>query len=133
MKATLPFLFIPLLFMLSCYSGLYYWGDYSDTLYAYKKEPSDETLKEHLEELDDIIEESKDLGLNVPPGIYCEYAYFLIQKGHQDDALQYIQLEEQTYPESKVFTDRLRGFILGTQKPLVNQKAVDTTLTGGVQ
>ncbi len=87
---------------------LYTWGDYSSSLYKLKKNPCDESLKEHKQVLVKIMEDSKENGLRVPPGIYCEYGYILLKEGKQDEALKYFDLEEQTYPESSVFIQRLK-------------------------
>jgi hypothetical protein len=114
MKILCMIIFLSLLG--GCASKLYYFGDYSESLYAYKKTPNEKTMKKHTDELKDIIQESKDKNIRVPPGIYCEYAYMLLQQGKKDDALQQIQLEEQTYPESRTFTTRLRNMIVSGSK-----------------
>lgn len=88
---------------------MYYWGSYSSSLYAYKKTPGDETLKAHKEVLLNIIEESQKQNIRVPPGVYCEYGYIMLQEGKKKEALRYFELEEQTYPESKVFIERLKS------------------------
>ncbi|MCU7493903.1 MAG: DUF4810 domain-containing protein [Ignavibacteria bacterium] len=86
---------------------LYYWGDYSNTLYELKKSPDEKSMAAHTEMLKSIIENSKKLNKRVPPGVYCEYGYMLLKTNHQAEARQYFELEMQTYPESKVFIDRL--------------------------
>lgn len=101
-------------FMLACgpsaqYKPMYNWGEYSASLYNLKKTPNDEALKKHKETLMKIIEQSKENGLRVPPGIYCEYANILIKEGKNKEALPYLELEEQTYPESSVFVQRLKS------------------------
>ena len=82
---------------------LYYYGDYQKTLYKLKKDPSPARLAAHQESLEDIIKESKDQNLRVPPGVYCEYGYLLWQKGQRADAEAQFNLEVQTYPESQTF------------------------------
>lgn len=99
-----------------CASNMYYFGNYSETLYAYKKEPNEKTRKAHSDELKKIIYESKEKNSRVPPGIYSEYAYLLYQQGQKDEALQLIQLEEQTYPESHTFTARLKTVMVSQAK-----------------
>ena len=101
--------------LFGCTAEMYYFGKYSETLYDYKKEPSKKSMKKHMNELEDIIKESKDKGLRVPPGICCEYANLLLQEDRKNEALQFIDLEEQSYPESHVFTARLRKTI---QRPV---------------
>lgn len=119
MKRAIIFPF--LIFYISCAPQMYYFGSYTDTLYKYKKEPNEETLAKHINELEEIIEKSKQKKLRVPPGIYCEYAFYLIQAGKSDDAIRFIDLEETTYPESIVFTKRL--------KRMINRNISDTTNT----
>ena len=65
---------------------IFYWGDYSNTLYEYKKDPNDENLAKHKEAMQDIISKSKEKNINVPPGVYCEYGYILAQEGMKSEA-----------------------------------------------
>lgn len=82
---------------------LYYYGDYPKTLYKLKKDPSPARTAAHQESLEDVIQESKERNLRVPPGIYCEYGYLLWQKGQHAQAEAQFNLEMQTYPESVTF------------------------------
>lgn len=86
---------------------MYYWGDYSETLYQLKSEPTEEHLLEHYESIEDVISESAEYGIKVPPGVYAEYAGLLMQQGKVADAKKYFLLEKQTYPESTFFMDRM--------------------------
>ena len=85
----------------------YYWGDYSDTLYAYTKAPSSETLAAHTAELEDIIQESQERNLKVPPGIHAELGYIMANRGDSQQAVAHYQAEMQLYPESRLFIERL--------------------------
>ena len=89
---------------------LYYWGNYSQTLYKYKKSPKEETLAAHKVCLVNIIEESNKRNKQIPPGVCCEYGYILLKEGKTDQALYYFEMEEKHYPESRVFIDRLKKF-----------------------
>jgi hypothetical protein len=89
-------------------SNAFYWGDYSSTLYALKKNPGEESLKKHKEELLLIISRSDQRKLNVPPGIYAEYGYILIKEGNEDDGMIYLDKEMALYPESVIFITRLK-------------------------
>lgn len=89
--------------------SMYNWENYSSTLYNFKKDPSEENLKKHKETLLKIIEKSKEEELKVPPGVYCEYGYFLMKEGKNQEALTYFELEEKTYPESVVFVQKLKS------------------------
>jgi len=88
----------------------YVWKDYSSSLYYIKKTPSEESLKYHKDLLLTIIEESKSSNVRVPPGVYCEYGYVLLKEGKKQEAFGYFDLEEQTYPESKVFIRNLKAY-----------------------
>lgn len=90
---------------------LYYWGGYSQSLYNLKKHQSPESLDAHKKTLLGIIQQSNEKGLKVPPGICCEYGYLLLKEGKQEDGMKYLAMEEQTYPESQLFIQRLQGKI----------------------
>jgi hypothetical protein len=98
-------------FLAGCASQkpLYYWDNYSGSLYKYKKAPTEENLNAHKAALLKIIEESKKMDLRVPPGVSCEYGFLLLKEGKNAEAMHYFDLEEKNYPESKQFMDRLRA------------------------
>jgi hypothetical protein len=98
-----------LLFLVGCATqkSMYYWGDYSSTLYKVKKLESKENVEAHKESLADIIRVSKERNLRVPPGIYAEYGYVLIKEGSAE-GYKYLDLEAETYPESKAFIEKLK-------------------------
>lgn len=79
-----------------------YWGDYSNTLYMVKKEPSDATKTAHEEELQSIVEKSKEMSLRVPPGIYAELGLYAVDRGDQKTAQNYFRLEQEVYPEGAI-------------------------------
>ena len=86
---------------------IFYWGDYSNTLYDYKKTPNDENLNKHIEAIQDIIDKSNEKNIKVPPGVYCEYGYILAKEGKKDEAIKYFELEGNTYPESAAFIKKM--------------------------
>ena len=87
---------------------IYYWDGYSQSLYKCKKAPDRDHLEKHKVVLTSIIAESEKRKQRVPPGIYCEYGYILLQEGKTERALYYFDLEEKAYPESRVFVERLK-------------------------
>lgn len=110
MKFYLTLLFLSLL-LGGCVSqvsqsGLY-WGDYSKTLYAYKKTPSEENLALHKKELIKILEKSKELSLKPPPGVQAELGVILMNEKDEKAAKNYFLAESDVYPESKVLVGRL--------------------------
>lgn len=86
---------------------MYYWGNYSNTLYNYRKEPGPETLLKHREELDKIVKQSSIKSLKIPPGVYAELGYIYFRQNNFEEAINYFQLEKKLYPESHVFMKRL--------------------------
>lgn len=90
---------------------LYTWERYPFSLYKYKKDPCDDNLQKHKEMLVQIMENSKDKELKVPPGVYCEYGFILLKEGKKEDAYRYFDLEEKTYPESTVFMQNLKSHL----------------------
>jgi len=101
-------LFLIVFSMISCApQRMYYWGDYSNTLYAVRKDANDETLLKHQKALEQIIEESNTRNLRVPPGVYAELGYIYFKQNKKDIAVKYFDLEAKTYPESQVLMSRL--------------------------
>lgn len=88
--------------------GGLYWGNYSDTLYDYKKEPSDKTRQQHLKSLNDIIATSEKKGIRVPPGVLVELAIMEIESGSSDSANALLDKELSLYPESKILVLELK-------------------------
>ena len=85
----------------------YYWGKYSSTLYDYTKNPSDETMAAHVEELEKIITESAERELRVPPGVHAELGYIKAKQGDGGTAMTHYESEMALYPESRVFLERV--------------------------
>ena len=96
----------------------YYWENYSSSLYKLKKTPNDENLQKHKETLVKIIEKSNKNNSRVPPGVYCEYGYILLKEGKTEEGLKYFSMEEQTYPESKIFIQRLKAKVVKEKEPI---------------
>jgi hypothetical protein len=105
----MSFLLLLIVFsMIGCASQrMYYWGDYSNTLYAVRKDANDETLLKHQKALEQIIEESNSRNLRVPPGVYAELGYIYFRQNKNDIAVKYFDMEAKTYPESQVLMTRL--------------------------
>lgn len=112
------FLFVTLLFVLGCKPETqFYWGEYSQTLYSYKKSPGEKTLAEHKKSLSDIITISAKRRRNVPPGVNAELGVILFKEGKESDGLAYFDKEILLYPESKSFIEKIRlGFQTGGSK-----------------
>ncbi|MGB3210238.1 MAG: DUF4810 domain-containing protein [Desulforhopalus sp.] len=86
---------------------MYYFGNYSETLYSFEKNQNEETLLNHKQELERIIAESDTRKLPVPPGIYAELGYLNLKANNSEKSIQLFQAEEQLYPESSFLMGRL--------------------------
>ena len=82
---------------------IYYWGNYSTTLYSYKQEPGEESLNNHKTALLEVFRIAEQKNKKVPPGLYSEYGYILFNEGNIEEAYKYFELEKKTYPESEIF------------------------------
>jgi hypothetical protein len=80
---------------------LYYWGDYSNTLYRYTKEPSPKTREAHRRELVKIVGFAERNKRKAPPGIYAELGELTGTLGNGAEAASYFQKELESYPESE--------------------------------
>lgn len=87
---------------------IYTWNDYvsSSSEYGMKGEQK-EVLEKHLSVLEKIINDSDNEKKRVAPGIYAEYAQILFETNKKEKAKKYFLLEEQTYPESRMFINRV--------------------------
>jgi len=89
-------------------TATFYWGEYSHTLYDYKKNPSDTTLSVHKTSLLNIMKKAPEKKKLVPPGVYAEYGYILLKEGREAEGMEYLMKEEQAFPESVVFIQRIK-------------------------
>jgi hypothetical protein len=86
---------------------MYYFGNYSQTLYAFEKNQNEESLINHKQELERIIAESETKNLPVPPGIYAELGYINLKAHKEQEAIRLFNREAQLYPESQHLMTRL--------------------------
>jgi hypothetical protein len=109
MKSYLIFTILLCTFLIGCTTQkLFYWGNYSETLYAFKKSPDEKTTEAHKKSLLDIMDKSEKKHKQIPPGVYAEYGYMLMQAGQENEGLQYFDKEQTLYPESSIFIQRLK-------------------------
>lgn len=79
--------------------GLYYWGDYSQSLYDYQADPT--TIENYRAALEEIIEKSDKRP--VPPGIRAELGYLSLVDGDPGKAVALFVQEQKAWPESAAF------------------------------
>lgn len=81
----------------------YDWGGYEDALHGYYK---DATKQPQLAaELATTIASSEASGKPVPPGLYAEHGYLLMQSGRKQEAAALFRKEKQRWPESSALMD----------------------------
>jgi hypothetical protein len=84
-------------------SNQYYWGNYSKTLYAYKKNPTDKNREEHIKTLNDIIGNTRTSLRKVPPGINAELAMLYKDTDKSGEVNALLAEETRLFPESSTF------------------------------
>ena len=96
---------LAVLFTFSCASTkqLYSWYDYQEDYYHYLKNADEKSLDKLIKTYDKIIEDQKATRGVVPPGIYADYGYLLLEKGKATEAKAMFAKEIELYPESEVF------------------------------
>jgi len=83
---------------------LYEWRGYDSKLYEHYKNPA-EQAKFH-EDMKEVVMRAEAEG-RVPPGIYAEYGFLLLEEGNRAAAVQYFQKEAARWPESRVLMEKL--------------------------
>ncbi len=86
---------------------LYTWDKYNTTSYNYLKNGDEKSVQQLIETYQKIIEKQKGSRGVVPPGIYADYGFILLQADMTKEAKEMFQREIALYPESKVFIDRI--------------------------
>lgn len=89
--------------------NIYYWADYSNTLYAAKKEKSVQSDERHYAELQKIISLADHFKKKIPPGIYFELSMYESKKGNHDRANFLLSKEYSLYPEAKTYVDNMKA------------------------
>lgn len=84
--------------------GLYYWGDYEESLYDRYVENDPQQAYDHLKQ---TILEAESQKRRVPPGIYADYGFMLFSRGDLAGAITYFRQEQSLYPESTALMAKL--------------------------
>ncbi|MCX6258451.1 MAG: DUF4810 domain-containing protein [Bacteroidia bacterium] len=103
------FILSVILLLASCTSQkpLYYWGDYEIKSYNYLKNSDEKSTQELIDSYQKIIEKQGGSREVVPPGVYADYGFLLLQANKTVEGKAMLQKEISLYPESKVFIDRI--------------------------
>lgn len=87
--------------------SLYSWGQYPQQTYLILSVPEKTSPQEQIAQLEKDIEKAKAKNAAVPPGLYAHLGLLNLNINNGPRAIQYFELERQTYPESTVLMDRL--------------------------
>lgn len=108
MKKNIIILFsVILLTSCSLQKPLYTWSNYPITSYNYLKNSDDKSTQELIKTYQIIIEKQKGSREVVPPGIYADYGFILLQANKTAEGKAMLLNEIALYPESKVFIERI--------------------------
>lgn len=108
MKKTL-FISIIIVMLASCTTPkpLYSWDRYEVTSYNYLKNSDEKSIQELIKTYQEIIDNQKGSRGVVPPGIYADYGFILLQADKTEEGKAMLLKEVTLYPESKIFIDRI--------------------------
>ena len=110
MKKVLLVVFSASLVMLLASCGttkMYSWYDYQEDYYNYVKKSDKESMENLIKTYDMIISKQTESRGIVPPGIYADYGYLLLQNGKTKEGKAMLEKEVELYPESAVFVNSL--------------------------
>jgi len=106
-KAILIPLAVIILTACSVQKPLYTWSNYTNTSYNYLKNSDEKSTQELIKSYQTIIEKQKGSRGVVPPGIYADYGFILLQANKTAEGKAMLLQEIALYPESKVFIERI--------------------------
>jgi hypothetical protein len=103
------FSIIALACMASCsvQKPLYSWYEYNASSYLYLKNADEKSTQQMIEIYQKIIDKQKGSRQAVPPGIYADYGFLLLQADKAREGKAMLMQEIALYPESKVFIERV--------------------------
>lgn len=82
---------------------MYSWYSYQSDYYHFLKNADENSYNKLIKTYDKIIQNQKEVRGVVPPGIYADYGYLLMEKGKEAEAKEMFAKEIELYPESAVF------------------------------
>lgn len=86
----------------------YNWDDYSDVTYTYVRQKDKDSRAELLASYERIIESQKDtMTGRVPPGVYADYGYMLVEQGMEAEGVAYLRKEMELYSMSEPFLSKI--------------------------
>lgn len=135
MRKTVLMLLVPAAALLAAGCGpkqMYTWRGYDDALYAHYKSPQDHA--KNIERMQTIVTETEAAGVKMPPGVYAEYGYALLEESRFDESATYFKKEKETWPESAVLMEKMIrnvSRLQGTKKAAAGGKKSNAPAAGG--
>jgi hypothetical protein len=86
---------------------LYHWGSYEPLTYAALTQSENVSPEEQLLLLEQDLEIARAKDRSPPPGMLAYMGYLCLSLGEDERGLAYMELEQQFFPESAPFLDRL--------------------------
>jgi hypothetical protein len=86
---------------------LYSWHQYNTASYNYLKNANEKSTQQLIETYQKIIEKQKGTRNSVPPGIYADYGFILLQANKTKEGKAMLMKEIELYPESQLFINRI--------------------------
>jgi len=117
MKKTIAVLLVVLLSGCA-QKSLYEWGSYSQDLLVYAKNP--QASKDFAEKLRKNLQRAERVG-RVPPGMYAEMGYVMVEVGDDREAVTWFEKERAKWPESATL---MSGLIRRLSAPLPSSTPV---------
>lgn len=97
------FFFILLFSSCTVQQPLYSWSKYEQASYSYLKNSDEKSTQFLIENYQNIIDKQDGTRKTVPPGVYADYGFVLLQSDRKEEGKSMLLKEIETYPESKVF------------------------------
>jgi hypothetical protein len=109
MKKNLLIISVLLFSLYSCevQKPLYKWSNYDESSYNYLKRKDKKSTDALIKTYQKIIDSEKGSRGVVPPGVYADYGFILLQNDKKAEGEAMFAKELELYPESKVFIERI--------------------------
>ena len=88
--------------------GAYDYDDYSEVTYNYVRRKDKESRQALLASYEAIMESGDgSVSGRVPPGLYADYGYMLVEQGNELEGVEYLKKEIELYPTSEPFLRKI--------------------------
>lgn len=93
---------------------LYTWGAYDAAMYDYARDTA--TQSDFQAALSEVIRSNEAAGRRMPPGIYAEYGYQLLEQNKVEEAVGFFEKEKRTWTESTAFMTMMIAYARGGKR-----------------